>query len=199
MDEKDLAGGMPEPKELGAGNKLVRIVKPSEAVKPTRRPSSPAKRKANRRTALCSAGPKTPTGKAKVAANARKHGLLLRAGVLVPGGLAFAAPARSSEAARSREELQRLLRDRVVTRQPDGSTLSCAAQRCVTPVKAPKIAARRYYLSIESSWAAPAVASCWEARQLRSFARHTKDLGYLPALSGLAGVGFALAMAAAFF
>lgn len=35
--------------------------------------------------------------------------------------------------------------------------------------------------------------------ELRSLALQTKDGGYLPALSGLAGVGVALAMAAAFF
>lgn len=52
MDEKNLAGWMPEPEDFGAG-------------------------------------------KAKAAANARKHEFLSWDGVLVPGGPAFAAPAGS--------------------------------------------------------------------------------------------------------
>ena len=88
------------------------------AAKPARRPASPAKRKANRRNARHSTGPKTPAGKARSAANACKHGLLSRAGGLVPGEdvgdfRAFEAALRADLAPAG--ELEALLVDRVVT------------------------------------------------------------------------------------
>jgi hypothetical protein len=88
------------------------------AVKPARRPASPAKREANRRNALRSTGPKTPAGKATASGNACKHGLLSRAGVLVEGEdegdfQAFGTALRTGLAPEG--ELEALLADRLVT------------------------------------------------------------------------------------
>ena len=45
---------------------------------PKKRPVSPRKLEANRRNALKSTGPKTPTGKAYSRRNALKHGLFIQ-------------------------------------------------------------------------------------------------------------------------
>jgi len=84
--EKDLSKGNAAPEEnveVVCSNELIRVVRPREpGVMPTK-PTSVAKREANRRNSLRSTGPKTPGGKARAAKNATRHGLLSRE-VLLP-------------------------------------------------------------------------------------------------------------------